>query len=617
MTSNSSQSSKPKRDWAVPAITPPNDADMAKMADYIHHKWTELTREHDSLFLGMLKDEKVPFIEGSKPILYISRKEDKKQIQTYLKELRKQVVTRAKKGEIPGVKAEDIPEIIVKTLPKKSSRIKDEDHGLLYLPHPYVVPGGRFNETYGWDSAFIVRGLVLDNKYDTAKDVVDNKIYSIIHYGMILNANRSYFLGRSQAPFLTNKILDIYRHYDQLADPQPQDANEWLKSTIEGAEIYHRLWTRAPYLHRQSGLSYYNDMNELPAIEVSFSEKGHYEHALDRLRDMFMEKLEREERLGQDHPQTYQERKDAYYLSLYYIPERPGLSREQIETLRLEEKDMLTEKFYRGDRAMRASGFDPSRRFGFFNVDVIHHLPVCLNCLLYIMEMEMAEIYGILAKEEPHGRDKEGHLWRVGHRRWKERARRRAKRINNWLWDSAEEAPTEAHAAYPGYRDYNFNYSLCHKYDIPLHRNYVFATAFYPLWAGIASEEQAAQVVKHIYPKLITPHGLMASNRETGSQWDAPFAWAPLQIIAVRGLMRYGYVDEALAIAYGFLNTVWAGFDATGKIFEKYDMSSGTHDVSAKIDKGYSTNVEGFGWTNAVVLELLALVNKQKALKKV
>ena len=165
---------------------------------------------------------------------------------------------------------------------KKSSRIKDEDHGLLYLPHPYVVPGGRFNETYGWDSAFIVRGLVLDNKYDTAKDVVDNKIYSIIHYGMILNANRSYFLGRSQAPFLTNKILDIYRHYDQLTDPQPQDANEWLKSTIEGAEIYHRLWTRAPYLHRQSGLSYYNDMNELPAIEVSFSEKGHYEHALDR-----------------------------------------------------------------------------------------------------------------------------------------------------------------------------------------------------------------------------------------------------------------------------------------------------------------------------------------------
>ncbi len=24
-------------------------------------------------------------------------------------------------------------------------------HGLLYLEHPYVVPGGRFNEMYGWD----------------------------------------------------------------------------------------------------------------------------------------------------------------------------------------------------------------------------------------------------------------------------------------------------------------------------------------------------------------------------------------------------------------------------------------------------------------------------------
>ena len=36
--------------------------------------------------------------------------------------------------------------------------------GLLYLPDPYVVPGGRFNEMYGWDSYFIVLGLEADHR---------------------------------------------------------------------------------------------------------------------------------------------------------------------------------------------------------------------------------------------------------------------------------------------------------------------------------------------------------------------------------------------------------------------------------------------------------------------
>jgi alpha,alpha-trehalase len=296
------------------------------------------------------------------------------------------------------------------------------------------------------------------------------------------------------------------------------------------------------------------------------------------------------------------------------VPERPDLTEEERKTLPLEQKDMLTGKFYRGDRAMRASGFDPSRRFGFFNVDVIHHLPVCLNCLLYIMERETAEIYHILAQEEPEGTDDKGHSWAQVARRWKERAARRKKRFNHWLWDDATHQIDVA-AKYPGYRDYNFNYALCQEYDIPEHRNYVFATAFYPLWAGIADKEQAALVVKHINPKLTTENGLMTSNRETGSQWDAPFAWAPLQIIAVRGLLRYGYTDEALAIAYGFLNTVHRGFAETGKIFEKYDMQEGSHNVSAKINKGYNINVEGFGWTNAVVLELLRSIKEHGTLK--
>ena len=73
--------------------------------------------------------------------------------------------------------------------------------GLLYLPHPYVVPGGRFNEMYGWDSYFIILGEIADNRVDLARGTVENFFYEIEHYGAVLNANRTYYLTRSQPPF--------------------------------------------------------------------------------------------------------------------------------------------------------------------------------------------------------------------------------------------------------------------------------------------------------------------------------------------------------------------------------------------------------------------------------
>ena len=85
-----------------------------------------------------------------------------------------------------------------------------EEHGLLYLPHPYVVPGGRFNEMYGWDSYFILLGLLRDDEVEAARDMVDNFVYEIEHYGTILNANRTYYLSRSQPPFLTRMMLGVF-----------------------------------------------------------------------------------------------------------------------------------------------------------------------------------------------------------------------------------------------------------------------------------------------------------------------------------------------------------------------------------------------------------------------
>jgi len=82
--------------------------------------------------------------------------------------------------------------------------------GVLYLENKYVVPGGRFNEMYGWDSYFIIRGLVRDGRINLARGMVENFFFEIEHYGNVLNANRSYYLSRSQPPFLTSMILSVY-----------------------------------------------------------------------------------------------------------------------------------------------------------------------------------------------------------------------------------------------------------------------------------------------------------------------------------------------------------------------------------------------------------------------
>jgi alpha,alpha-trehalase len=82
--------------------------------------------------------------------------------------------------------------------------------GLLYLPNPYVVPGGRFNEQYGWDSYFILLGLIHDEHFDLARGMVENFFFEIENYGNLLNANRTYYLTRSQPPLLSSMIRMVY-----------------------------------------------------------------------------------------------------------------------------------------------------------------------------------------------------------------------------------------------------------------------------------------------------------------------------------------------------------------------------------------------------------------------
>ncbi|HXX70808.1 MAG TPA: trehalase family glycosidase, partial [Candidatus Acidoferrum sp.] len=132
--------------------------------------------------------------------------------------------------------------------------------------------------------------------------------------------------------------------------------------------------------------------------------------------------------------------------------------------------------------------------------------------------------------------------------------------------------------------------------------SYEYATTFYPLWAGWASNEQA-RVLEANLRQFEEPGGLAMSRYESQAQWDYPYGWAPIQLLAIEGLRRYGYDRDADRITESFLSMVLENFRTDHTLREKYNVvtrSSATHIVA-----GYSQNVTGFGWTNGVFLELL------------
>jgi len=153
------------------------------------------------------------------------------------------------------------------------------------------------------------------------------------------------------------------------------------------------------------------------------------------------------------------------------------------------------------------------------------------------------------------------------------------------------------------YYDYNFVQNQV--------RSYPFVTTFYPLWAGIADRKQAARVAENLH-RFERPGGLQTSTNTSGNQWDAPFGWAPMQVIAVKGLRRYGYAKEADRLTTNFLSMILKDFTEHNTIVEKYDVERRSSQLGAGIKFGYTANQIGFGWTNAAFTELYAELPEQE-----
>jgi alpha,alpha-trehalase len=406
---------------------------------------------------------------------------------------------------------------------------------------------------YGWDSYFEALGLLEDGRTDLAKGMVDNFIYELTYYGKILNANRSYYLTRSQPPFLTSMALAVYEHL-----PKSGASKQWLSGVLEAAiQEYHSVWMGQKRLTR-TGLSRYfgEGIGQPPEVEP-----GHF---------------------------------DAVYAA---YAKKSGMDAARFEESFRKAEISVPEldAFFVHDRSMRESGHDKTYRWDDRCADFV---TVDLNSLLYKIELDIARTIEKGFDDALRLTDGKVETSSI----WYGRAQKRKALMNQYLWDSR-------HGLF-------LDYDLVNK----RRQSYMSAVAFYPLWAGLASKEQAASIVKTAVEALEMPGGLAGSTKESrgelsvsrpARQWDYPYGWAPHQMLAWQGLIDYGFDDVAHRLIYRW--------DYNGTIPEKFDVVNRSHRVFAEYGNvgtefSYITR-EGFGWMNAsyqVGLKLLPLDLRKK-----
>ena len=108
---------------------------------------------------------------------------------------------------------------------------------LIGLPYPYTTPciSGMFQELYYWDTYFTNVGLLLSGMTQQAKHNVDNILHLVNTYGKMPNGNRTYYLNRSQPPFLSQMVRELFEVTHDL-----QWLGEYAYPTLEKE---YAFWT--------------------------------------------------------------------------------------------------------------------------------------------------------------------------------------------------------------------------------------------------------------------------------------------------------------------------------------------------------------------------------------
>ncbi len=388
------------------------------------------------------------------------------------------------------------------------------------LPFPYIVPGGRFQEMYYWDSYFTILGLQTSRRINLIENIADNFAYLINQFGYVPNGNRTYFLGRSQPPFFS-LIVEVLRE---------EKGDEMLTKYLPILEKEYEFWMQ--------------DKKKVSAQNPASK------------RVVFL--------------------RDFYYLNRYwdeYDTPRPESYREDVESAK-----SLSEPpkgFFRHIRAGAESGWDFSSRWfkDGRNMNTIHTtdiLPIDLNSLLFNLERTIFKAY--LLTDDMKKIEK--YFTLMTHR---ERA------IKKYLFNRE--------------KGFYFDYDFIVKKQTEVYS----LAAVFPLFFGITKILQAREMEKVIEEKFLKEGGLITTLSNTKQQWDAPNGWAPLQYIAYKGFVKYGFLNLANSIKSRWMQTNEKVYAETGKMTEKYNVESPNINAGG----GEYPNQDGFGWTNGVYLKFL------------
>ncbi|UFH33534.1 trehalase [Chryseobacterium sp. C-71] len=392
----------------------------------------------------------------------------------------------------------------------------EEKGTLLKLPKPYVVPGGRFNEFFYWDSYFIMLGLQVSGKVEMMENIIENCSYLIQTVGFVPNASRTHFLSRSQPPYFS-LMLDL------------------LFETTKDENIY---------------IKYHDTLEKEYAFWMNGEKDLENGSSIKRVVKTV----------------------NGDVLNRYYDAENEP--RPESYLIDIEDSENAGEEFYRNIRSACESGWDFSSRW-FADGDTIQTIEtlnltqVDLNCLLWHLENTLAKSSSLQNLAEK-GKCYSG------------RAANRRQMIDKYFWD--ENSGT--------YKDYHTR-----KNTTTLSEH---IAALYPLFLGLASDEQAKCVAKNIEEKFLHQGGLVTTTKNSGQQWDFPNAWAPYQWLGFQSMKNYGFDYLAEKIKNNWSSNVERVYNNTGKLMEKYNAL----DIETVAGGGEYPNQDGFGWTNGVYLKL-------------
>jgi len=507
-----------------------NENPVDRLARRIKHEfWNNLTRAIDGSIIEKAGKDPKDWTDDPRPRIYIPHgcpeqyryykkvAEDRPEIRLDVCLLPEGVATPEQVRDMndkPGLLALDM----------KVVTGKDGQETLQGIP--FIVPGGRFNELYGWDSYMGSLGLIENGRVDLAKAMVQNFCFCIKHYGKILNGNRSYYLCRSQPPFLTDMTLRVYEKISH----QP-DALEFLRAaTLAAIKEYYSVWMATPRRDPSTGLSRYRPqgLGVPPETEAS-----HFVHILTPY--------------AKKHGVTFEEFVKAYNAGDIVEPE--------------------LDEYFLHDRAVRESGHDTSYRL---EGKAANLATVDLNSLLYKYEIDIAWIirthFGDRLSiptefQTPENRDEKVEKSAA----WDRRAKRRKVVMEKYMWSEKEGM--------------FFDYDTVKRQRT----HYESVTTFWSMWAGVATPRQAQELVDKALPKFDAFGGLVSGTEKSrgqinlerpNRQWDYPFGWAPQQMLAWVGLQRYGYHEVAQKLAYKWLYMVTKAFvDFNGVVVEKYNVT--------------------------------------------